>query len=75
MLKRRSKVVGIFPNRESAIRYACSLLIEIDEDWQINRRYMRMLKEDNAADFDKDLMIEITQLKQKSKIKKELVTL
>lgn len=75
MLKRRSKVVGIFPNRDSAIRYACSLLIEIDEDWQTNRRYMRMLKEDNAADFDEDLMIEITQLKQKSKIKKELVTL
>ncbi len=75
MLKRRSKVVGIFPNRDSCIRYACSLLMEIDEEWQTNRRYVRMLKEDNAADFDEDLIIEITQLKQKSKIKKELVTL
>lgn len=75
LLKRRSRVVGIFPNRESCIRYACSLLMEIDEEWQTNRRYMRMVKEDNSADFDEDLMIEITQLKQKSKIKKELVTL
>ena len=75
LLKRRSRVVGIFPNKKSCIRYACCLLMEIDEEWQTNRRYMRMLKEDNAADFDEDLMIEITQLKRKSKIKKELVTL
>jgi len=68
-------LVYFLTKRDSAIRYACSLLIEIDEEWQTNRRYMRMLKEDNAADFDEDLMIEITQLKQKSKIKKELVTL
>ncbi len=23
----------IFPNRELCVRYACSLLMEIDEDW------------------------------------------
>jgi transposase-like protein len=61
MLKRRSRVVGIFFNKKSCIRYACSLLIKIDEDWQTNRRYMRILKEDNAADFGEDLMIEIAQ--------------
>ena len=44
VLKRRSKVVGIFPNKKSCIRYACSLLIKIDEEWQTNRRYMEMLK-------------------------------
>jgi len=75
MLKRRSRVVGIFPNRESCIRYACSLLMEIDEEWQTNRRYMRMLKEDENLDVDEYFMREINDIRNEIKKEKELVTL
>ena len=75
MLKRRSRVVGIFPNKKSCIRYACSLLMEIDEEWQTNRRYMRMLKEDENLDDDKYFMKEINDIRNEIKKEKELVTL
>ena len=32
-LKRRSRVVGAFPNKESVLRLAVSILIDIHEDW------------------------------------------
>lgn len=63
LLKWRSKVVTIFPNKESLIRYACCLLMEIDEGWQINSRYMRMLKEDENLDDDKYFMREINDIR------------
>ena len=34
-LKKRAKGITIFPNRESCIRYAACILMEMDEDWQI----------------------------------------
>lgn len=69
ILKRRSKAVGIFPNRESCIRYACSLLMEISEDWETGRRYMIIEDQDNQEN-DK-LLDEIKETKQE----KELVAL
>jgi len=41
-LKRRSRVVRIFPNRESCRRLATALLKEWHEDWITGRRYLRM---------------------------------
>jgi len=32
-LKQRSRVVGIFPNKASCLRYSCLRLMEIDEEW------------------------------------------
>jgi transposase-like protein len=69
ILKRRSKAVGIFPNRESCIRYACSLLMEISEDWETGRRYM-IIEEQEDQENDK-LLDEIKETKQA----KELVAL
>ena len=41
-LKRRSKVVGAFPNQESVVRLAVSILIDINEDWITGNRYLVM---------------------------------
>jgi len=39
-LKRRTRVVGIFPNAASLERLATAVLMEIDEDWQSGVRYL-----------------------------------
>lgn len=40
ILRRRLNVIGVFPNRESAIRLITMLLIEQTEDWITERSYM-----------------------------------
>lgn len=41
-LKRRTRVVSIFPNEESAFRLIGALLVEFHEDWLTGTRYMKM---------------------------------
>jgi transposase-like protein len=44
-LKRRTKVVGAFPNEESLLRLIGSILMDINEEWVTGRRYLTMQKE------------------------------
>ena len=39
-LKRRTRVVGIFPNGSALERLTTAVLMEIDEDWQSAPRYL-----------------------------------
>jgi len=72
-LKKRSRVVGIFPNKASCLRYDCLRLMEIDEEWQTGRGYMKMPEEDHKKDMDDTLLREIEQIKEGTETSEELV--
>jgi len=38
----RERVIGIFPNEESALRLIGAVLMEIDESWTTGNRYLDM---------------------------------
>jgi len=46
-VKRRARVVGIFPNDAAITRLVCALLLEQDEHWQLEGR--RMFSADSMA--------------------------
>ncbi|NTV27482.1 MAG: IS256 family transposase, partial [Methanothrix sp.] len=41
-LKKRTRVVGAFPNDESLMRLGVSLLIDINEEWLTTKKYLSM---------------------------------
>jgi len=38
-IRRRTRVVGVFPNEASCLRLVFALLMEISEKWQISKHY------------------------------------
>jgi putative transposase len=41
-IRRRSREVRIFPNRESCVRLVTALAVEVSEEWDTGRRYLDM---------------------------------
>ncbi len=45
-IRRRTAVVGIFPNEAACLRLISALLMEYDEEWQTGRNYLTFEKEE-----------------------------
>ena len=41
-IRRRTRVVGIFPNEDSLLRLTSAILAEIHEEWLIGRQYLNL---------------------------------
>ena len=41
-MKRRADVVGIFPSEQSIIRLIGAVLLEQNDEWQLQHRYMQV---------------------------------
>ncbi len=48
-LKRRTRVATLFPNEASLLRLVSAMLMETDEEWQTQYRYLNMHPEDESA--------------------------
>jgi transposase-like protein len=61
-VKRRTKVVEIFPDTPSVIRLVGTLLAEADDEWQIRRRYFSKESMLQLYEPDLDMLAEPTPL-------------
>ena len=49
-VKRRADVVGIFPNEASILRLVGAVLLEQNDEWQLQHRYMTLETMTNRGD-------------------------
>jgi len=61
-IKRRSRVVEIFPNDAAVVRLVGALLAEHTDEWQVTRRYM------SQETMKKSLQVQIQEPNQKEKL-------
>ena len=62
-VKRRADIVGIFPNEESIVRLIGAVLLEANDEWQLQHRYMQVeaMTELEAPPTDAQNMITSTK--------------
>ena len=61
-IKRRADVVGIFPSEDSITRLVGAVLLERNDDWQLQHRYMQVggMAELDAPQLEEGSTLQIT---------------
>ena len=55
-LKKRTRGIRVFPNKESLLRIATALLIELDEKWLANGKAYLKVNGRDSENFQKKVM-------------------
>jgi transposase-like protein len=48
-VKRRTRVAGLFPNTESALRLVTAVLMEQSQEWETGKVYLTMTEREKAS--------------------------
>ena len=58
-IKRRTNVIGIFPNDNAIIRLVGALMLEQNDEWAVTRRYMSL---ETVAQVCDDRTIDVARI-------------